>query len=119
MALTLVQSGDTGFQSSGATSTMLPANVTVGNAVALFVWVNIYNAITSVTSPIGTFTRVAQVVAYPQQGEWWVCNSATAAGNTVTINASGIQYAAQATEWSGGVAASIAGGNNSGTGTAV
>jgi len=119
MALTLVQSGDTGFQSSGATSTMLPANVTVGNAVALFVWVNIYNALTSVTSPIGTFTRVAQVVAYPQQGEWWVCNSATAAGNTVTINASGIQYAAQATEWSGGVAASIAGGNNSGTGTAV
>ena len=119
MALTLVQSGDTGFQSSGATSTMLPANVTVGNAVALFVWVNIYNALTSVTSPIGTFTRVAQVVAYPQQGEWWVCNSATAAGNTVTINASGIQYAAQATEWSGGVAASISGGNNSGSGTAV
>ena len=119
MALTFVQSGDTGFQSSGATSTMLPANVTVGNAVALFVWVNTYNALTSVTSPIGTFTRVAQVVAYPQQGEWWVCNSATAAGNTVTINASGIQYAAQATEWSGGVAAAIGGGNNSGTGTAV
>jgi hypothetical protein len=120
MALTFVQSGDTGYQSSGATSTMLPANVTVGNAVALFVWVQAAGAVVTVTSPIGTFNLVTNLYnVNPQQGQWWVCNSATAAGNTVTISSSGVPYAAQATEWSGGVTSAITGNTATGTGTTV
>jgi hypothetical protein len=100
----LVQSGNSGTTStsSGAAATVFAANTTVGNTVLVCVQIGVPSApdVTSITSSIGTFTRVNDFSDGNNDYEWWVCLAATGAAKTVTITTTGGQpYTAMAMEW--------------------
>lgn len=114
-----VQAGDTNtFPASGVSGNILPANCTIGNAVAAFIEAGaLGQTISTVVSTIGTFTKVVAAVSPAGiDGEWWVCDSALVAGRAITVVTSGAgTWGAQGTEWSN-VTAAASGGSNSTTG---
>jgi hypothetical protein len=117
----LVQSGNSGTTStsSGAAATVFAANTTVGNTVLVCVQIGVPSApdVTSITSSIGTFTRVNDFSDGNNDYEWWVCLAATGAAKTVTITTTGGQpYTAMAMEWPPALGAAD-GGHATGTGT--
>ena len=109
MALAAVQSGDTGVSlvNSGSAGTILPGNTTIANTVVLAIVSagGVAGDVLSVSSSIGTFTRVvaAGVTGHAFSTEYWT-GTATAAHATVTVTTtSGAQWAAQAVEVSGSI----------------
>jgi uncharacterized repeat protein (TIGR02543 family) len=122
MTLSSIQSGDCGYTSSGAAGTVLPAVSTVGNCIVLCVIGFNDGTVTSITSPMGTFTQIVSADLSAATGyivEWWVCLKATGAAQTITAVSSSGGYMAQATEWSGDVSAAVTGGSGAGTSASV
>jgi hypothetical protein len=104
---TIVQQGDdnTGYsgQASGVAFNVLPANTGTGHCVILniVVYTTTLNAVASVSSPIGTFTRINSKEGSPYDAEQWVCLSSTGAAKAVTITTTGgLGFFAQAIELS-------------------
>jgi hypothetical protein len=121
----LVQAGTVGaaYVASGSVGTLTlsgSGSVTIGNCVTLCIDSPVTgNTVSTVTSPIGTFTLVEQENGLPTADdlEWWICLSATGAGHTVTVTTTGGgHWQACAQEWSG-AAASAVGFKNSGATT--
>ena len=116
--LTNIQSGDTdGSFASGDTGQILPANATPGNCVAVLIYV-VGDTVLSVSSDLGDLAKVNSVLS-PEGNdlEWWVVQSVSSAANTIVVTTvGGSDWAAQATEWSGGVSTASDGGNDSGNG---
>ena len=118
----LVQSGNSGTTStgSGAAATVFAANTTVGNTVLVCVQVgNATTDVTSITSSIGTFTKVCSFAdaTGPNDYEWWVCLSATGSAKTVTVTTTnGAPYTIMGMEWPPALGAAD-GGHATGTGT--
>lgn len=122
MALAVVQQGDVtaGSTASGSAGTVLPVNATNGHAVALAIVLGVgtVGEVSSVTSPMGTFTKVvAAETAGTDDQEWWVCLNVTGAGKTVTVTSGGVAWYGNATEISGGVASAATGGDATGVST--
>lgn len=121
---TPVQTGNTGATAinSGAAGTILPSNVAIGDAVIVAIYPQIVTStITSVTSPIGTFTLIARSAGATGRNdiEWWGCLAATAVGNTITANCGSDAWNAWAMEWPGAAASFAASGaGTNGTSTA-
>jgi hypothetical protein len=117
VALALVQQGDSGNVAIGlgSASQVLPVNATAGNAVCVAVVDNSgsISAGMTLTSSMGTFTRVnavEQLSGFPLS--WWVCLSVTA-GDTVTFNdGGGSLYIAYGYEYSGGFGPTASSGGN-------
>lgn len=107
VGLAEVQKSDTGASSipSGTSKQVLPANATLGNKVVLFIYpTSTAQTVSSVTSPIGTFTKVSgEASPAGFDLEWWVCSNVTGAADTITVNTTTGNWIAQATEFSGGV----------------
>jgi hypothetical protein len=84
--------------------TVLPANATVGDTVVVAVLGagSTGQTVTSLTSPLGTFTKVTSNLQSGQSDvELWICNVTTAARTiSVTWSGGGSGFA-QATEFSG------------------
>jgi uncharacterized repeat protein (TIGR02543 family) len=122
--ITKVQSGDAGTSAiaSGSAMTVLPANATVGDTVVVAVLGAgaTGQSVTSVTSPMGTFTKVTSNLQSGQSDvELWICSDVTSAARTITVTWSGTGSGfAQATEFSGSLSA-VASTPTQGTGTSA
>ena len=120
--ITTVQSGDAGTSAvaSGAAMTVLPANATVGDTVVVAVLGagSTGQTVTSLTSPMGTFTKVTGNLQSGQSDvELWICSNVTTPARTITVTWSGAGLGfAQATEFSGSLSA-VASTPTQGTGT--
>lgn len=120
MALSVVQRGDTGATpiASGSAGQILPGNSTSGNMILVAFAVPYFalNSVVSVSSSIGTFTRInSQIPWSPTDMEWWVCLSATGPADTVTVTTTAsVSWEAFGIEISGAASAAN-GGYNSGT----
>jgi uncharacterized repeat protein (TIGR02543 family) len=120
--ITKIQSGDAGTSAiaSGAAMTVLPANATLGDSVVVAVLGagSTGQTVTSVTSPMGTFTKVTGNLQSGQSDiELWICSNVTTAARTLTVTWSGAGSGfAQATEFSGSLSA-VASTPTQGTGT--
>lgn len=110
MALSLVQSGDSGSVGSGSPGNVLSSATAVGNCVAVFVVTHSANTpdVSTFSSPGGTFVRIASVNNGLSGGfarclEWWVCLKTTGTNaNVATLTQTdGQGWQAQATEWAG------------------
>lgn len=116
MALSIIQAGDV-IGTSGVAASIFDTPTGIGTCVAIAITPpsTSAGAVTSVTSPMGTFTRVCDVAGDPglaDELEWWVCLTTTASSEHVTVSYSGGgAYVAMALEWLGGVASASNGGN--------
>jgi hypothetical protein len=114
----IVQYGDSGagaLIASGASTPPMIAATTIGNSVALLIQaeVNTTDAVTSVTSSIGTFTRINSIAETDIDNEWWWCQDVTGNADTVTVVTSGaVQYKAFVMEVSN-AATAVTGGTDS------
>jgi hypothetical protein len=100
---------------SGLAGTVLNANPTLGDCVALFIITFGANAndVASVTSPMGTFTKVSGAAGTngTTAGEWWVCQTVTGLSQEVFVTTKdGVAWTAQGTDWSGGISGFVSGG---------
>lgn len=126
---TLVQKGDSGASviPNGSAATVLPANSTAGNTVlACITGLGASlagNNITSITSSIGTFTKINSEPDPPADSvcEMWVCLSASGAARTITPVFGGTgtvtNYIAAAFEWNPAASAATNGGVGNGNST--
>src|ERR1035437_8479771 len=120
--ITKIQSGDAGTSAiaSGAAMTVLPANATLGDTVVVAVLGagSTGQKVTSVTSPLGTFTKVTSNLQSGQSDvELWICSNVTTPARTLNVTWSGAGSGfAQATEFSGSLSA-VASTPTQGTGT--
>jgi hypothetical protein len=121
-SITKVQAGDSGTSASasGAAMTVLPANATVGNTVVVAILGagSTGQTVTSVTSPMGLFTKVTSNLQSGQSDvELWICSNVTSGARTLNVTWSGGGSGfAQATEFSGSLSA-LARTPTQGTGT--
>lgn len=128
-SVTLKQKGDTGASLivNGAAGTILPGNSTSGNTVVACITVLgsglAGNNITSITSSIGTFTKLNSQPDTPADSdcEQWVCLSASGAATTITPVFGGTgtvtHFIAAGFEWTPGASAATTGGTGNGNST--
>lgn len=120
MALTLIQAGSPSTNySSGTAGSVLPEPCGIGTCVAVLIQASTttLDAVSSVTSSMGTFSRVNATAASGSDIEWWVCLDTTGASDAITVTTSGgVVWNAFGFEVYGGVASSVAGGSASAVG---
>ncbi|HUC87791.1 MAG TPA: hypothetical protein VMR95_01420 [Candidatus Binatia bacterium] len=120
MSLAVLQFGWDQYPNSSATShSELSSNATVGNTVALAIisTSGTLGDVASVSSSIGTFTRINDVNQNLDL-EWWVCLSVTTSAKNLTVTTtSGDNWYAAAYEISGGATNATSGGSVSNSGS--
>ncbi len=122
MALSFIQDGSSFSNASGSAGQALGAPCGIGTCVVVLIQPHAIgaNTVTSVTSGMGTFTRVNSRAGSgsTDELEWWVCLATTASVDTITVATSGsVVWDVAGFEWLGGVSSAATGGGVGPTGT--